>query len=86
MPAETVNQTVLPAEYAVPIASFALCVHRGAMPGAPKARFAARRIGMSYAPASRSMGPASGPAEPPAPSVQGGGSLAGKESMSTSSI
>src|SRR5437899_12907796 len=54
--------------------------------GTPKARFAARRIGMSYAPACRSMGPASGPAVPPAPRVQGGGSLAGKESMSTSSI
>src|SRR5437016_12224654 len=43
--------------------------------GTPKARFAARRIGMSYAPACRSMGPASGPAVPPAPRVQGGGSL-----------
>src|SRR3989442_6314695 len=47
MPADAVNQTVPPAEYAVPIASFALCVHRGAMPGPPKARFAARRIAMS---------------------------------------
>jgi len=47
MPAETVNQTVLPAEYAVPIASFALCVHRGAMPGAPKARLAVRTIAIS---------------------------------------
>ena len=29
MPAETVNQTVLPAEYAVPIASFALDLRTG---------------------------------------------------------
>src|SRR5262249_26223905 len=47
MPAEAVNHTVLPAEYAVPIASFALCVHRGGMPGAPKARVTPRTIAMS---------------------------------------
>src|SRR5207249_3465081 len=44
MPAETVNQTVLPAEYAVPMASLALSVHRGAIPGAPNARLAVRVI------------------------------------------
>src|SRR5262249_15045768 len=48
MPADAVNQTVLPAEYAVPIASFALWVHRGAMPGAPEACFTIWTLAMSF--------------------------------------
>src|SRR5215470_14277356 len=39
-----VNQTVLPDPYAVPIASFAPSVHRGAIPGPPNALLAVRTI------------------------------------------